>query len=202
VPSDNALTGVINYIVPDVLNILYAETNYTWIVDQNLQLKLSAQFTDQRSVGQELIGSFDTRVVGSRAALSYRNAIVTTAFSTTATGSAISSPFGTYPGYLSLMEKDFDHAGESAWLVGLAYDLKDLGFPGLSFAMNYAHGYGARNTTAPEEAEFDLTVDYRIQQGPLSGLWFRVRNGYVDFNHQGGSSNNVRLIVNYELPVL
>jgi hypothetical protein len=202
VPSDNALTGVVNYIVPDVLNILYAEMNYTWIVNQDLQLKLSAQFTDQRSVGQELIGSFDTRVAGSRASLSYRNAIVTTAFSTTASGAAISSPFGTYPGYLSLMEKDFDHAGESAWLVGLAYDLKNLGLPGLSFAMNYAHGYGARDTTAPEEAEFDLTVDYRVQQGPLRGLWFRVRNGYVDFNHQGGSSNNVRLIVNYELPVL
>jgi hypothetical protein len=36
----------------------------------------------------------------------------------------------------------------------------------------------------------------------LRGLWFRVRDGYVDFNHQGGSSNTVRLIVNYELPVL
>jgi outer membrane porin, OprD family len=51
VPSDNALAGVVNYIVPDVLNILYAEMNYTWIVNQDLQLKLSAQFTDQRSVG-------------------------------------------------------------------------------------------------------------------------------------------------------
>jgi hypothetical protein len=206
VPSDNALTGVINYLVPDVLNILYAEMNCTWIVNQDLQLKLSAQFTDQRSVGQELLGSFDTRVAGSRAALSYRNAIVTTAFSTTTTGAAIRSPFGTYPGYLSLMEKDFDRAGESAWLVGLAYDLKNLGLPGLSFVMNYAQGYGARDATTekplPEEAEFDLTVDYRVQQGPLRGLWFRVRNGYVDFNHQGGSSNTVRFIVNYELPVL
>jgi hypothetical protein len=202
VPSDNALTGVVNYLVPDVLNILYTETNYIWIVNQDLQLKLSAQFTDQRSVGQALLGSFDTRVVGSRAALSYRNAIVTTAFSITATGAAIRSPFGTYPGYLSLMEKDFNRAGESAWLAGLAYDLKNLSLPGLSVALNYAHGYGARDATAPEEAEFDITVDYRIQHGPLRGLWLRIRNGYVDFNRQGGSSNTVRLIVNYELPVL
>jgi hypothetical protein len=206
VPSDDALTGAINYVVPDVLNILYAETNYTWIINQELQLKLSAQFTDQRSVGQALLGSFDTRVVGSRAALSYRNAIVTTAFSITATGAAIRSPFGTYPGYLSLMEKDFNRAGESAWLLGLSYNLKNLGFPGLSFALNYARGYGARNATTgkplPEEAEFDLTVDYHVQHGPLRGLWLRVRNGYVDFNHQSGSSNTVRLIVNYELPVL
>jgi hypothetical protein len=206
VPSENALTGVVNYLVPDVLNILYAEMNYTRIINQELQLKLSAQFTDQRSVGQELLGSFDTRVAGSRAVLSYKNVIVMTAFSITATGAAIRSPFGTYAGYLSLMEKDFNRAGESAWLVGLSYNLKNLGLPGFSFVVNYAQGYGARDATTenplPQEAEFDLTVDYRIQQGPLRGLWFRVRNGYVDFTHQGGSSNNLRLIVNYELPVL
>jgi hypothetical protein len=205
-PSENALTGAVNYIVPDALNILYAEMNYTWIINQELQLKLSAQFTDQRSVGKELLGSFDTRVAGSRAALSYKNVIVSTAFSITATGAAIRSPFGSYAGYLSLMEKDFNRAGESAWLVGFSYNLKNLDLPGLSFVINYAQGYGARDATTekplPQEAEFDLTVDYRIQQGPLRGLWFRVRNGYVDFNHQGGSSNNLRLIVNYELPVL
>jgi hypothetical protein len=206
VPSDTALTGVVNYIVPDVLNILYTETNYTWIVNQDLQLKLSAQFTDQRSVGKEFLGSFDTRVVGSRAALSYKNAIVTTAFSATASKASIRSPFGTYAGYLSLMEKDFNRAGESAWLMGFSYDWQRLGIPGLSFTMNYARGYGARDavadTSLPDEEEFDITVDYRVQHGPLSGVWFRVRNGYVDFDRNGGSVNNVRVIISYELPVL
>jgi hypothetical protein len=205
-PSEFFFTGAINYIVPDVLNILYAETNYTWTISHEVQLKLSAQFTDQRSVGKEFLGSFDTRVAGSRAALSYKNAIVTTAFSSTASAAPIRSPFGTYAGYLSLMEKDFNRAGESAWLVGLSYDWKRLGIPGLSFAMNYARGYGARDATAdkllPNEEEFDITVDYRVQQGPLRGIWFRVRNGYVDFDRKGGSVNNVRFIVNYELPVL
>jgi hypothetical protein len=119
---------------------------------------------------------------------------------------AIQSPYGTYPGYVSLIEKDFDRAGESAWLLGLSCDCKDLGLPGLSFATNYAHGYGARDAgtgkALPDEEEFDLTVDYRVQQGPLRGLWFRLRNAYVDFDHKGGSSNDLRLSVNYELPVL
>jgi hypothetical protein len=206
VPSDDFLIGTINSLVPDVMNTVYAETYYTWAVSQELHLKLSTQFTDQRSVGKELLSSFATRVVSSQAALSYKNAIVRTAFSSTASGAAIQSPFGTYPGYLNLITKDFDRAGESAWLLGLAYDFTRVGVPGLSLALNYAHGYGARDSDPgkllPDEAEFDLTVDYRIQQGPLRGVWFRLRNGYVDFDHHGGSSNNVRLIVNYELPVL
>jgi hypothetical protein len=206
VPSDDFLIGAINYLVPDVMNIVYAETYYTWAVNKTLQLKLSTQFTDQRSVGQDLLGSFDTQVVSSQAALSYKNAIVTTGFSSTASGAEVQSPFGTYPGYLNLIEKGFDRAGESAWLLGLSYDFTRVGIPGLNWALNYAHGYGARDPDTrkalPDEAEFDITVDYRIQQGPLRGVWFRLRNAYVDFNHQGGSINNVRLIVNYELPVL
>jgi len=157
-------------------------------------------------VAKEFLGSFDTRVVGSRAALSYKNAIVTTAFSVTASEAPIRSPFGTSPGYLSLIEKDFNRAGESAWLAGLSYDWRRFGIPGLSFTVNFARGYGARDaaadTSLPDEEEFDITVDYRVQHGPLRGIWFRVRNGYVDFDRKGGSVNNVRVIINYELPVL
>jgi hypothetical protein len=33
-------------------------------------------------------------------------------------------------------------------------------------------------------------------------MWVRVRNAYVDFGSGGGSSNNVRLIINYPLSLL
>jgi len=36
----------------------------------------------------------------------------------------------------------------------------------------------------------------------LRGMWVRLRNGYVDFSNGGGSSNNVRLIINYPLALL
>ena len=72
--------------------------------------------------------------------------------------------------------------------------------------LNYAHGFSARNPTTdqalPDQSEFDLTVDYRIQTGWLRGFWIRVRNGYVNFDHNGGSTNNVRVIINHELPIL
>jgi hypothetical protein len=198
--------GAINYYVPDTWNIFYTEGNYTWPLTDKLGLKLQAQFTEQDSVGGDnLIGSFSTRVGGAQAALSYGNAVLRAAFSITAKSRNINSPYGTYPGYLSLIEKDFNRAGERAWLLGFSYDLKDY-VKGLSVTLNFARGTDAVDPATrsglPDENEYDITVDYRIEKGPLRGMWVRVRNGYVDFSSGGGSSNNVRLIINYPLALL
>ena len=155
--------------------------------------------------GDNLIGAFRTRVGGAQASLSYGNAVLRAAFSITANSQNINSPYGTYPGYLSLVEKDFDRAGEKAWLLGFSYDLKDY-VKGLSLTFNFARGTDAvdpaNKSGLPDENEYDITVDYRIEKGPLRGMWVRVRNGYVDFSSGGGSSNNVRLIINYPLSLL
>jgi len=198
--------GAINYYVPDTWNIFYTEGNYTWPLTDKLGLKLQAQFTEQDSVGGDnLIGSFSTRVGGAQASLSYNNAVLRTAFSITAKSQNINSPYGTYPGYLTLIEKDFNRAGEKAWLLGFSYDLKDY-VKGLSVTLNFARGTDAvdpaNKSGLPDETEYDITVDYRIEKGPLRGMWVRLRNGYVDFSNGGGSSNNIRLIINYPLALL
>ena len=55
----------------------------------------------------------------------------------------------------------------------------------------------------PDALEYDITVDYKVKQGPpfLRDLWFRARGAFVSFN-DGGSSNQVRIIVNYPLTIL
>jgi len=198
--------GVINYYVPDTLNILYTEADYTWEVTKKFGVKLQGQFTDQRSVGgDDLIGKFDTRVGGAQLALSYDDILLRAAFSVTASGAAIQSPYGSYPGYLSLIEKNFYRAGEKAWLLGLSYDAEKL-IRGVAFTFNFARGVGARDadtrSSLPDQTEYDITVDYRPDIGLLRGLWFRIRNAYVDFSDDGGSTNNFRFIVNYELGLL
>jgi len=198
--------GAITYYVPDTWNIFYTEGNYTWPLTDKLGLKLQGQFTEQDSVGGDnLIGSFSTRVGGAQASLSYNNAVLRAAFSITAQARNINSPYGTYPGYLSLIEKDFNRAGEKAWLLGFSYDLKDY-VKGLSVTVNFARGTDAvdpaNKSELPDENEYDITVDYRIEKGPLRGMWVRLRNGYVDFSNGGGSSNNFRLIINYPLSLL
>ena len=205
-PIKDLSFGAINYYVPDTWNTFYTEANYTWPLTDNLGLKLQGQFTEQGSVGGEnLIGSFHTRVGGAQASLSYDDAILRTAFSITANTQNIMNPYGTYPGYLSLMEKDFNRAGEKAWLLGFSYDFKDY-VMGLSATFNFARGTDAVDSATksglPNENEWDLTVDYRIEKGPLRGVWVRARYAYVNFDSGGGHSNNVRLIINYPLSLL
>ena len=205
-PTADFNFGTINYYVPSTWNIVYTEANYTRPLTAKLALKLQGQFTEQDSVGGDhLIGKFDTRVGGAQAALSYNNVILRTAFSITADAKNINSPYGSYPGYLSLIEKDFNRAGEKAWLLGFSYNFKDY-ISGLSTTCNFARGIDAVDPATkkgvPNENEWDITVDYRVEEGPVSGLWFRARNAYVDFNKGGGHSNNFRLTVNYPLSIL
>jgi hypothetical protein len=199
--------GAVDHFVADTVNILYAEADHAWRLGPDLALTLGAQFTDQRSVGADrLTGStFDTQVGGARAVLSYAGAHLTVAFSTASSEASLRKPFGGYPGYLSLMESDFDRAGEDAWLVGLAYDFGRLGLRGLSAFFNVARGTGARDAASgqrfPDERELDLTVDYRIaRKGWLEGLWLRLRGALLESG--GDTQREIRLILNYAFPVL
>ena len=197
--------GMVNLYSWDLWNTLYADLNATWEPTAKTDIRMSLQFTDQHSVGDELDGEFSTYVFGGKATASYHGAILSLAFSTTGSGSRILSPYGSYPGYLSLMLSDFDRADEDAWLVGLSYNFKFLGLDGFSFFTNYAQGntpdYG--ENASPDQEEIDFTIDYRFQRGFLKGLWLRLRGAYLDRDGpEGNDVKEFRAIINYELPVL
>jgi hypothetical protein len=63
--------GVIDYYSDDIINIGYAEASYTLPVTKDLGLLFTAQFTDQRSVGEDLLKgySFSTNQFGMKAAM-------------------------------------------------------------------------------------------------------------------------------------
>ena len=110
--------------------------------------------------------------------------------------------WGGYPGYLSLIHKDFNRAGEDAWLIGLSYDFSRLGLPGLSAFTNFASGNtpDSGSRASYDQKEFDLTVDYRFSDA-LEGLWIRARTAHVDQDGDGEDSQDYRLIVNYSVPL-
>lgn len=195
--------GAIVYHGWDVMNVFYTEGNLAWPLGDDLALKVSAQYTDQRSIGDERIGKFETSAVGGKFAISYRQAILSLAFSSVDNDSGIRNPWGGYPGYLSLVNKDFDRAGEDAWLVGLSYDFSRVGLPGLSAFANYASGDTPDNGSkaSPDQQEFDLTMDYRFSD-VLDGLWIRGRTAFVDQDGEGAEdSTDYRIIVNYSVPL-
>jgi hypothetical protein len=197
--------GFVNLYAWEFMNTFYTEGNLARQVTDDLSVGVSAQYTDQRSIGDDLGGDFETNVYGAKVSTTYKGATLSLAFSRTDKESGIRSPFGSYPGYLSLMVKDFNRAGEDAWLVGLAYDFAEAGWEGVSGYVDYAEGYTANSdsTGAPDQTGLDLTLDIRPTHVALDGLWLRLRYARVD--QDGRLADDVRdwrVILNYELPLL
>jgi hypothetical protein len=203
--SEEFNLGAITEYGWDLWNTLYTESNLTWKATEDIDFRFSGQLSLQNSVGDELAGDFSTYVYGAKAAISYKGAILSAAFSVTDNSGDILSPYGQYPGYLSLMIKDFNRADETAWLIGLSYDFSRFGLNGLSGFVNYANGNTPESgpSASPDQEELDLTVDYRIKKGVMKGFWLRLRGATL--NQQGPGAQDVnefRVVLNYDFEVL
>jgi hypothetical protein len=206
--SERFSIGAIDYYVKDTINIAFAKFDRLFRLNDDWGVRLQGQFSHQRSVGSEALtgASFRTWIVSGRIVASYRNALLALSFSTTDDGAEIISPFGGNPSFLSIMQRDFDRAGEDAWMLTLTYDFKKLGLEGFSAFANYAEGYGAIDAdtgeSLPDRREFDITLDYHLKTGALRGFWLRLRASVLDVDGRDKTSNVVRAIVNYEIPIL
>jgi len=200
--------GAINYLVEDVINIFYSESQFTHITKNGVGIKLSAQLTDQRSIGEDLLtgSQFNTQVFSSQLALSYEYTVLRFAFSTTSNDRRIISPYGGYPGYISLMLNDFNLAGEEAFLIGLSYSFDKLGLDWLSFYTNFAYGYDAIDPevkeSLPDQKEFNITLDLTPKLFDNRDLWLRVRYANVEVDGENESINDFRVILNYYFTAL
>jgi len=96
----------------------------------------------QRSVGEQRVGDFATWNVGAGMRVTWRGLSMGAATHFTGADASISSPWGTWPGYLSLLVTDFDRANEKAFGVGVKYDfggsLLPFRIPGLTVQLLYA----------------------------------------------------------------
>jgi hypothetical protein len=172
----------------------------------------SAQFTDQRSVGDDLLtgSSFKTNQVGVKSDISYGGAILTLGYTHTSRGADMQSPWSGYPGYTSVQVQDFNRAGEDAFMVKGSYDFTRLGLKGVTAYTLWVHGWGrvdpSTKASVPNENEFDADAQWRPEWKFLKGLWFRVRYANVHQYEGPHSSNNAindfRVIVNYDVPLL
>jgi hypothetical protein len=203
-PLEDLHVGAYDYLVKDTFNTAYLAGDYLWKLNADWAMRFGAQFTHQASVGEELLGDFQTWVAGGRIAASFRGITGWVAFSKVDDEERIRSPYGSYAGYLSLMQSDFNQAGERAWAVGLSVAPKPL--PGWSGFLQYAYGDGGRNPATlmreADEQEIDLTVDYKIEEGRWRGFWLRLRGSALDVDGAEDTAWQVRVILNYALPIL
>jgi len=208
-PVKDLRIDVSNQYGANMFNTFYAEADYLLALNKDWKLRLGAQFTDQRAVGDALLPKAQgkywvTHTGGTRFQLSYRELTLTAAFSITGDGNNIQTPWGSFPGYLSMIDQDFDRADEKAWLIGAAYDFSKLLTPGLSAYVNLAWGVDAINPsnrkTAPNQAEYDLTTDYRppFKAPVLQGMWFRFRADILDQQDAKTLGYQFRIIINWD----
>ena len=199
----------------NTLNTFYAEGEYLWPVTEAWKLRLGVQFTDQRAVGDALMPAANgtywvTQQGGARVQAIYGDLTLTGAFSVTGSGNNIQNPWGSFPGYLSMIDQDFDRAREKGVLIGAAYDFSNVLLKGLSANTNLVWGWDAINPStrknAPNQAEYDFTVDYRpaFANVPLflrplvQGVWFRARAAILDQQDAKTLGYQFRIIINWD----
>jgi len=207
-PHPDYSIGAINHYVDDLFNTFYLESNYIRKLTDELEMRVEGQFTHQQSVGDDLLmggTNFNTWAMGGQVWASWKGLMVKTAVSKNHDDQHIRNPYGSYPGYLSLMQTDFKLANEEAWLLGISYDFERVGWKGLSSFANYAEGRRARTAEGeelPDRKEFNITADYKVEEGLLRGLWLRVRWSNLDLSETGSDGEELRIILNFELPLL
>ena len=206
-PLKDLLLYVGNYYGRDVFNTVFLKGEYAHEFTKDLKLQFGLQFTDQRSVAEERVGDFATWNVGAGARLVWRGLSLGAATHFTGDDANISSPWGSWPGYLSLMVTDFDRANEKAVGLGVKYDfggtLLPFQLPGLSVQLLYAAGFDRENPATggklPNTHEGNLDIIYNVPAA--KGLSLRFRNAYV-----GRGNDDIvmdfRIIVNYQLDLL
>jgi hypothetical protein len=137
-----------------------------------------------------------------QAAVGFGPAEVQLYYTQTGRGYTTQAPFGTHASYLSLMQVDFNTAGERAWAIGGNVDFSGIGAPGLTAAAIYASSTdridSANGSPLPDRNETDVRVDYAFGKGTmLEGLVATFRYSWL---HQDGSpqtQTQLRAYLNY-----
>jgi hypothetical protein len=193
-----------DFYTEDIHNTLFLQAKHFRDLGRCAELQMGAQLTDQRSIGDEELGSFETWNVGLGARVIWDWGLtVGTAFHATGEDANIRSPYGTWPGYLSLIETDFDRANEKALGIGVKYDFgKSRTFcaPGLLVVLAYAHGWDrvtpGTGTPLPDTDELDFDVTWDVPR--VKGLQLRFRNAYVDTDG-AQTGYQFRVILNWDI---
>jgi len=191
--EEHTFLGAIGQLTWDLFSCTYVQAGHTWRYSHDFEIRGDVQLVDQRSVGSELLGTFNTQLYGAELTASYADALLSLEFTDTADGTGIRNPFGGDPSFNSLMISNFNQAGEKSYGVGITYDFFKLGLAGVRAFCAYA--YGSMPAGRWEE-EINATVDYRINTGALKNCWVRLR-----YAHNSSSApvptEDFRVIFNY-----
>ncbi|MEM6911307.1 MAG: OprD family outer membrane porin [Verrucomicrobiota bacterium] len=195
--EDRFSIGFIEEIAWDLFHTFYFETTADFSLPEDRRLQLGLQFSDQRDIGQALVGEFSVQHFGAQSSLDLGPLVLSCALSYTSRG-PLQKPFGGSPGFTSLMISDFDRPEELALRAGALLNLESLGLKGLTTSLSLGHGTPLGNGTdpLPDQSEFNLTLDYRPPAPGWENVWLRLRYGE---NERDTRISDFRIIANYSV---
>jgi hypothetical protein len=201
--AGNFSVGAIDYYSDDIINIFYTEGKYGLPLSERMRLQFALQYSDQQSVGDNLIAAddFSARQWGGKAELSWGGALFTTAYTSTSGDANMRSPWSSYPGYTSVQVEDFNRDGEDAWMLRAGYNfqsVKGLGIYGL-----WVNGSDPEDPLQYARDEYDLNLQWTVPEGVLKGLMMRLRYARVDQQDPAGTElDDLRIMIYYDPPSL
>ncbi len=204
---DGSIFGAVYQHTNETFSTLFAKVEKHFDFGEDLGLWANLSWTDQRSVGDELIGDFSTHLLSAKLELVSGINKFRLAASTTDDDFGIQKPYGNPANYLSVIVNDFDRAGEDALMLGYSRDMGRLGAGDISLFANVVHGDTPDDgpVASPDQTEYDVTVDWRVKEGWGDRLWFRFRGAWIDQDEAVEGANDYydfRIIVNWDLGLL
>lgn len=201
-PSEGNLAGFYFIHAPEYMDTLYAELSKRFWSNEKGYVELSGQYTHQQSTGKALDGEFDADHYGVRLTWERQMVTLSTAYTYYSNTGYIRSPWGSIPGYSSVMVKDFNRPGEKTWLVGCSFKLDRWWGPGFEINAKYLHGETPDRglNLSPDQEEVDLSLTYTPPM--LSDLSLRLRHAWIrqkdsSLGDDGENLKDLRIILNY-----
>jgi hypothetical protein len=195
------------YHVDDTIRITYLDADWVNRIDKDSYWRLAAQYTDQRSEGANLLGSFKTWNGALYGEYGWKWLTLYGAAGTTDEGAAIRNPYSFGPFYISQRIKTFSRAGEDALMLGTTFNLAPLGLNGFSFDFSIADGKHAidagTRAALPKWREYDYDLIYRFpKESVVPNMRIRLRYGTVreDFGTRTDRTDDTRVDLNWAVP--
>ena len=198
--SDEFSIGAIDYLSPDIINILHAEMKIPLPLHSDFRPLVTFQFSDQRSHGDELLtgAPFESQLYGVKAEAPVGPVLLSTAWTQAAGDSDLRSPWSGNPSFTSVQYGDYNRVGEEALLFRAAYEFECI--PGLSAYALWVNGSAPDAPGSQARDEGNLNLEWAPDEGRLKGFSIRVR--YAKVAEHGPAHRDLedfRTILNYGL---
>ncbi len=178
-----------DYYAHDILNAIYGQADYKFIIDATTNLTLSGQYIKEDDVGDKFAGEINSELFGAKANLTIDKTQFYVAYNSTGSSiganqnGGIITPWGGYPLFVQgMVTRHGTFADTNSWRVGVEQDMAKIGIDGLSANVSYMefdigkdNSYINGKSWVAKESFFDLI--YKTQ---IENLKLRFRGNFPD----------------------